>query len=294
MVSLLNLPIELYGFIFEFINLRDLTNLRGVSKRFRSIVDECGSIEELVITNGNVNERRYAKDWSYSDRPINFENLIKLDLSKSKELNYFKREIINQKLIKNLRRLKLIFKLTNQNQNILNYYIQKLTKLKQLDIRLINYKDDKFILKHSNLKQFFIANYSNNLRNVKINLPKLEILFIPLLNGKILNLDYDKIKGVFIFMYNTHRYEIDLFKFKNLESIVVLIYKDSSNLDILFQMPKLKLIKFLYSTNIEIVTDFYKKKEKLKRDDLIIYLEDYKLSNSDDIEKYRNYYDDWD
>ena len=146
-----NLPLELYQFILQYLDLVDVLNLRVVSKRFNFIVSEF-KVNELIFFNCNDYYNKF--NWFYLNRPINFKNLI----NESKLFLLFA-PLIN---IQSLKYLKIV--------NLQNSKLIHLDELNQLD-QLVHLEIELKIFKNENWQ-----------RNSRLALPNLKSLCLGLQN----------------------------------------------------------------------------------------------------------------
>ena len=148
-----NLPFELYPFILRELHLYDLIRLRRLSKRFKFIIDDFYYlIKELIIVDygERCNERcgcdNLKNKWFFNFElelisEINSNYSIGLDLFEKKNILIFENEISNLKLLRNLRKLKLIYKPNEDCSSnlLLSTIIIKFKKLELLHLDFHSY-----------------------------------------------------------------------------------------------------------------------------------------------------------
>ena len=283
------LPFELYPFIFNRLSLKDLVKLRRVCKRLSLIVNECG-IKELILSFKSTNykiEDNYLNRWYYDNKYINEDRSIRVNINQKLRTESFKKAMTNdENLIKNIKKLKLIIIIKDQNKDILFTYLTEFTKLEQLDIHLNmnqTFHEFNYIITHGNLKRLYV---NRSFRAVLgLNCPNLEVLAVtPNFKVNYSNLNYDKI----IHLGGTYCADkLDLSNFKNLESIeVISTYIRESQVN---KLPRINNLKRINFNSIPIKNDLINllsMKESLKRDDLIISIKHDKILNLTELEQY--------
>ena len=274
----MQLPIELYAFIFKFLGMKDLVRSRRVSKLWKCEIDRIG-IRELVITSTITPSNR----WKLTGNPVNPGSIMRLDIFNS-GYDYFRTRLTNVQLLSGLKRLKIA---SDANLDGEPFYIY-LTKFRSLEELEIEYQlDETPTICHPNLKSLYIEHVDEELdeNSVEIDCPRLEKL---------------KYSGYFFSVYLTYpetivhlssdflcfdNEEFDLKPFKSLAYLSQEVSRDSSS-DIftipsieLSQHPALKMYSFTNHYLNEEDYDFVKgrltalieQRERLRRWDLAIY-----------------------
>lgn len=156
------LPVEVYQYIFKYLEIVDLFDLRLVNKRFNNIVSEF-SVKELIFQTGY----KFRYNWAFSRRPINYLNVIPAA----------KQFVLRSGLFrcKGLRYLKI--SQFHKSRGMKLSHINSFVNLIQLEVDAGMYSSNDHLLNLPKLKVLsFSISYVSKKPGLLFDLPKLEML----------------------------------------------------------------------------------------------------------------------
>lgn len=261
------LPNELIFIIFKKLNVRDLSILRIVNKRFKKISEH--SVDELIVLDGIPDNFWYLTDCRKSptktdlipyDKYSAFRSIFKLELSlKRLELNDNDFVLSDLNSFKNLEHLEIVCQLKSDTE-------LDLPKLKLISICLVN----------NDLK---LNNYKLNLKS-----KKLEVVCFGDTNNSTVTVAYPE--NVKHLMLDSSNYNIE--PFKNLEHLT-LYFNSYLDKDILTKFKRLKILDLELEEDEQFLNAFHhvlKQRLVLRRSDLILRLYNVEIYNQSMLEEY--------
>ena len=164
----INLPLEVYHLIFEFLNPKKLIPLRLVSRSWRTAVDLM-RIKSMVI----ISKARFAYTFYHSNVPINITNAFDLDIFGPNE-EKIRQSLTSFRLFDNLKYLQIAADISHDDK--IRPYLARFQFLEQLEIEYARTETLQSI-SHPNLRILFIYNAHKG-ANLNIRCPRLRVLRI--------------------------------------------------------------------------------------------------------------------
>ena len=281
MVSIEDLPIELYSFIYKHLSVIDLARCRRVNKRLKFTVDDY-KLDELTIGDRNENT---GDRWYFTNKNININNSVKLADMFGADYSTLTDQIMKLGLLRKLKRLKLTATGTVNGSKFFSYLI-KFPNLEQLNIDFgLSLTEDNKSINHENLRILYIRHVQAN-DTLVVDTPKLNALVHGGYFDSIQIVNPQSIK----FLHSQFLLTVgsDLSSFYNLEHFICQTLNVADH--ILSDLPKLKMFKYArreevypnrnaYQLDRQILTRLIQAKQQLERDDLEINFNDTKLIN---------------
>lgn len=288
--------------VFQHLGLVDLARMRLVSRRWKRLIDR-QERDELVLSNADY---QCEQRWFHTDREMNLEQMLKLDVLESDFL-LFNKFITQLRPLSSLRRLRIRKfpekELYNEWAGDLLCRLVKFVALEQLEIEF-GLPEFGCKLVHPNLRILAILDaWIGPEQDIEIDCPRLQVLRCPA--------DYDQLTIVYPEMIR-HLYNVrfwsdrsdpadpsnysDLAVFTNLESFLChdLFH---ANANILDRSPKLKELRLetnrtvLESESIRrpnaksTLLELIEKKAYLGRDELRIHFDGRECSSVEQLKE---------
>ena len=169
--------------IFRHLGLVDLTRARAVSRRWKSLIDGCVRIDELVIC-PDISRQPFGS-WCLLNNKVNRNSALELDLLDAAGFLKFNQKIVRLHLLSSLKRLKI----RDFSKNIHAYDVAglfsalaKFTALEHLEIEYLseyppdNLRELTCALVHPNLKVLHLDLGEPCRLHISIDCPRLEFL----------------------------------------------------------------------------------------------------------------------